>query len=78
MTEAQNQADAGAVAGKRIAVKQLDWDSISAVDLLNIFQSFCRVSATTMSVEKVEIYPSKFGKEAMERDILYGPPKEMF
>lgn len=31
-----------------------------------------------MSVEKVEIYPSKFGKEAMERDILYGPPKEMF
>ena len=31
-----------------------------------------------MIIEKVEIYPSKFGKEQMERDILYGPPKEMF
>ena len=31
-----------------------------------------------MAINKVEIYPSKFGKEQMERDILYGPPKEMF
>ncbi len=31
-----------------------------------------------MTVEKVEVHPSQFGKEAMERDILYGPPKEMF
>ena len=29
-------------------------------------------------VEKVEIHPSKFGLERMERDTLYGPPKEMF
>ena len=31
-----------------------------------------------MQVEKVEIYPSKFGMEHMERDSLLGPPKEMF
>ena len=66
------------VKGKRIAVKQLDWDSISATDLLALFQSFCTKSAGSMAINKVEIYPSKFGKEQMERDILYGPPKEMF
>ena len=55
------------VSGKRIAVKKLDWDSISAVDLLALFQSFCTKSG--MAVEKVEIYPSQFGKEQMERDI---------
>ena len=31
-----------------------------------------------MAIEKVEIHYSKFGKEQMERDVLYGPPKEMF
>ena len=62
--------------GKRIAVKKLDWDSISAVDLLALFQSFCTKAGS--SIEKVEIYPSQFGKEQMERDIMYGPPKEMF
>lgn len=62
--------------GKRIAVRKLDWDSISAIDLLALFQSFCTKGG--MAVEKVEIYPSKFGKEQMERDILYGPPKDMF
>ena len=65
------------VVGKRIAVKQLDWDSISATDLLALFQSFC-AAGSAMAISKVEIYPSKFGKEQMERDILYGPPKEMF
>ena len=64
------------VQGKRIAVKQLDWDSISAIDLFSLFQSFC--NKASMGIEKVEIFPSKFGKEAMERDVLYGPPKEMF
>ena len=64
------------VQGKRIAVKQLDWDSISAVDLFSLFNSFC--NKASMRIEKVQIYPSKFGKESMERDVLYGPPKEMF
>jgi len=27
--------------GKRLAVTNLDWDSISAVDLLVLFTSFC-------------------------------------
>ena len=62
--------------GTRIAVKQLDWDSITAVDLLSLFKSFC--TKGSMMIEKVEIHPSKLGKEQMERDSIYGPPKEIF
>jgi len=46
------------------------------MDLLALFRSFCKTSNS--QVLKVEIFPSKFGKEQMERDSLYGPPKEMF
>ena len=76
-SEKQDEAavDTEKAVGKRIAVKQLDWDSINATDLFALFQSFCKGS---MSIKKVEVHPSKFGKENMERDILYGPPKEMF
>jgi len=50
-----NKAAPGEVAtGKRIAVKQLDWDSITAVDLLALFQSFC--SKGSMVIEKIEVH----------------------
>jgi len=62
--------------GKRIAVKQLDWDSITAEDLLAMFTSFCKRGS--MRIEKVEVHLSKFGKERMESDFLYGPPKAIF
>ena len=64
--------------GKRIAVTNLDWDSISAVDLLVLFTSFCQSQGGAAAIEKVEIFPSKYGKEQMKQDTLYGPPKEMF
>lgn len=60
------------VVGHRIAVTNLDWDSISAVDLLSLFTSFCHGSSN-MAISKVEIYPSEFGKTMMQRDSLYGP-----
>ena len=63
--------------GKRIAVTNLDWDSISAVDLMALFQSFCHGKGT-MSIERVQIYPSLYGLEQMKKDSLYGPPKEIF
>jgi len=44
--------------GKRIAVTNLDWDSISAVDLLVLFTSFCQSQGGSSSIEKVEIFPS--------------------
>jgi len=53
----------------------MDWDNLSAVDLLSLFSSFCKGD---MMITKVEIYPSLFGLEQMKKDALYGPPKEMF
>lgn len=64
--------------GRRLAVTNLDWDSISAVDLLVLFSSFCQSHGGGASIEKVEIFPSQFGIEQMKNDTTYGPPKEMF
>ena len=62
------------VVGKRLALTNMDWDNIKAVDILALFTSLCKGD---MIVTKVEIYPSLFGLEQMKRDSLYGPPKEM-
>lgn len=53
----------------------MDWDNITAVDILALFSSICKGD---MLVKKVEIYPSLFGIEQMKKDTLYGPPKEIF
>ncbi len=60
--------------GKRLALTNVDWDNLNAVDLLALFTSLCKGD---MLVTKVEIYPSLFGLEQMKNDSLYGPPKEM-
>ncbi len=49
--------------GKRLAVTNLDWDSISSVDLFVLFTSFCQSQGGGASIEKVEIFPSQFGIE---------------
>ena len=53
----------------------MDWDNLTAVDILAIFSSLCKGD---MLVKKVEIYPSLYGIEQMKKDTLYGPPKELF
>ena len=63
--------------GKRIAVTNLDWDSIGTEDLLALFRSFC-VGKPSFSIEKVSLYPSLYGIEQMKKDALFGPPKEIF
>jgi len=55
---------------KRLAVQNLDWDQINSKDLFAIFTSLCKEG---QKIEKVEIYPSEFGKEQMKKDTLYGP-----
>jgi hypothetical protein len=60
---------------KRIAVVNLDWDNIKAVDLMTLFSSFVPQGGR---IEKVLIYPSEFGKERMKREEVEGPPKEIF
>jgi NUC153 domain len=59
----------------RIAVVNLDWDNIRAIDLLAVFSSFLVSGGRLL---KVSIYPSEFGKEFMEREETEGPPKEIF
>jgi NUC153 domain len=59
----------------RLAVVNLDWDNIRAVDLMATLQSFVPTSGR---VESVTIYPSEFGKERMEREEMEGPPAEIF
>ncbi|KAJ2896511.1 hypothetical protein MKZ38_005464 [Zalerion maritima] len=59
----------------RIAIVNLDWDHIKAVDLLSVFSSF---APTGGKIERVSIFPSEFGRERMQREELEGPPKELF
>jgi hypothetical protein len=59
----------------RIAVVNLDWDNIMAVDLMAVFSSFIRTGG---KIEKLSVYKSEFGKERMEREEIEGPPREIF
>ncbi|KAJ5533214.1 hypothetical protein N7494_009766 [Penicillium frequentans] len=60
---------------KRIAVVNLDWDNIRAEDLMTVFSSFLPPGGRVL---KVDVYPSEFGRERMEREEVEGPPKEIF
>ena len=53
----------------------MDWDVLSAVDILALFRGIC---TGQQAISKVVVYPSLFGLEQMKKDTLYGPPKEIF
>lgn len=74
--EEEAEAEAEVEVGKRLALTNMDWDNLTAVDVLSIFSSMCK--GGDMVVSKVEIYPSLYGIEQMKKDTLYGPPKEVF
>ena len=59
----------------RLAVVNLDWDNMRAVDLMAVFSSFIPGNGRILNIS---IYPSEFGKERMEREEMEGPPKEIF
>jgi hypothetical protein len=42
----------------KIAVMNIDWENITALDLFVLFSSFCKGN---MKIQKVEIYPSECG-----------------
>ena len=52
-----------------LAVMNMDWEHIRAVDLFAIFSSFTAPGA----VKKVQVYQSDFGIERMEKDKIFGP-----
>ncbi|KAH0547972.1 hypothetical protein GP486_008286, partial [Trichoglossum hirsutum] len=59
----------------RLAVVNLDWDNIRAVDLMAAFSSFKPPQGRILGVA---VYPSGFGRERMGREEMEGPPKEIF
>jgi hypothetical protein len=61
--------------GTRIALNKMDWDQVSAVDLLALFSSLC---SGDKIVHRVEIYPSLFGLERMKEENVNGPPRDIF
>lgn len=69
------EANDDSAVGKRLALNMLDWDLITASDILAMLRSLC---SGDKIVQKVQIYPSLFGLEQMKKDSLYGPPKEIF
>ena len=57
-------------ATRRIAVVSLDWDHVKAKDIFVVVRSFVPKRG---AVEKVTVYPSDYGLEAMKRDQEVGP-----
>ncbi|ELR10672.1 pre-rRNA-processing protein esf1 [Pseudogymnoascus destructans] len=73
--QAEQTAVPMGVVSKRIAVVNLDWDNIRAVDLYSVFSSFVSGAGR---IEHLAVYKSEYGKERMEREEMEGPPREIF
>jgi hypothetical protein len=67
--EAATVDDDKAITSK-LAIQNMDWSSITSVDLLAVLQHFAPPGGT---VKRVTIYPSELGKAAMAREALAGP-----
>jgi len=52
-----------------LAVQNLDWTNVRAVDIFTILSSF----APTGAVRRVRVYPSDFGKERLAKEAMFGP-----
>ena len=52
-----------------LAICNMDWKSVRSVDILSIISSF----APPGSTKKVEVYPSDFGMERMQKEREFGP-----
>lgn len=54
----------------RLAVCNLDWDHLGAVDILKLVESFVPAGG---SIIKVSVYPSDYGLERIEQEEKFGP-----
>lgn len=55
---------------KRLAVLNMDWTNVRAVDLLAVLRSFAPASGV---VERVTVYPSEYGLQKMAEEERLGP-----
>ena len=54
----------------RLAIQSIDWDNMTAEDIMVVMQSFCPTGRTIL---KVTVYPSDYGKEQMKLEAEFGP-----
>lgn len=54
----------------RLAVLDLDWEHVRAVDILAVLRSFCPPKGR---VQRVTVYPSDYGLERMAEEATAGP-----
>lgn len=59
----------------RLALVNMDWDKIKAVDILKVLSGF---KPDTGIIKSVTIYPSEFGKERIAQEDMQGPPQDIF
>lgn len=68
--ELDNDAPRTEESTRRLAVCNMDWDRMRAVDIMVLLSSFLPPGG---SILKVTIYPSEFGKERMAEEEVKGP-----
>ena len=68
------EADA-AVETRWLAVTEVEWSKVRALDLLVLLRSFVRPGG---AVERVVVYRSDYGERMLEQDERFGPPRAIF
>uniref|UniRef100_A0A0A1WVW5 ESF1 homolog n=1 Tax=Zeugodacus cucurbitae TaxID=28588 RepID=A0A0A1WVW5_ZEUCU len=68
--ELDQEAETTDESTNRLAICNMDWDRIRAVDLMVLFSSFLPPGGSVLSVK---IYPSEYGKERMREEDIHGP-----
>jgi hypothetical protein len=77
--EAESSAPTTTEHTNRLAIVNLDWDHVHAVDIFKIFTSVLEQAGRKgKELVNVKVYPSEFGKKRMEREEREGPPREVF
>jgi len=59
------------ISSRHVAICNMDWTSIRAVDVYALCMSFA-------SVEHVAVLPSNFGRERMAQELKSGPPNDLW